>query len=249
MENTDLILEGRNAITEALKADRSIDKLFVIDGKHDGPIKKIVSEARKRNIVVNFVNKDKLNDISLTKKHQGVIAYTAAYDYVEVKDIIEEANSKGEPPFIIILDSIEDPHNLGAILRTANIAGVHGVIIPKRRAVGLTATVAKTSAGAIEYTKVARVTNIARTIDELKKQGFWIACADMDGELMYNVDLKGSMAIVIGNEGEGVSRIVKEKCDFIVKVPMKGEITSLNASVATGILIYEALRQRDYKDN
>lgn len=246
MENTDLILEGRNTITEALKADRSIDKLFILDGKHDGPIKSIIAEARKKNIIVNFVDKAKLNDISLTKKHQGVIAYAAAYNYVDVKDIIELANEKGEAPFIIILDSIEDPHNLGAILRTANIAGVHGVIIPKRRAVGLTATVAKTSAGAIEFTKVARVTNIARTIDDLKKQGFWVACADMDGDLMYNVDLKGSLAIVIGNEGEGVSRIVKEKCDFIVKVPMKGEITSLNASVATGILTYEALRQREY---
>ncbi|GMQ56464.1 23S rRNA (guanosine(2251)-2'-O)-methyltransferase RlmB [Vallitalea sediminicola] len=246
MDNTELILEGRNAITEALKADRSIDKLFILDGKHDGPVKKIVSEARKKNIVVNFVSKDKLNDISVTKKHQGVIAYAAAYDYVEVEDIIKYANDKGEAPFIIILDSIEDPHNLGAILRTANIAGVHGVIIPKRRAVGLTATVAKTSAGAIEHTRVARVINVARTIDELKKQGFWIACADTEGELMYNVDLKGSLAIVIGNEGEGVSRNVKDKCDFIVKVPMKGEITSLNASVAAGILTYEALRQREY---
>lgn len=246
MDNTELILEGRNAVTEALKADRSIDKIFIIDGKHDGPIKKIVSEARKKNIIVNFVNKDKLNDISVTKKHQGVIAYAAAYDYVDVKDMIKYANDKGEAPFILILDSIEDPHNLGAILRTANIAGVHGVIIPKRRAVGLTATVAKTSAGAIEHTRVTRVTNVARTIDDLKKEGFWIACADMDGELMYNVDLKGSLAIVIGNEGEGVSRNVKEKCDFIVKVPMKGEITSLNASVAAGILTYEALRQRDY---
>lgn len=246
MDNNDLILEGRNAVAEALKADRSIDKIFIIDSKHDGPLKKIVSEARKKNIIVNFVNKDKLNDISVTKKHQGVIAYAAAYNYVDVKDIIQTAADKGEAPFIIILDSIEDPHNLGAILRTANIAGVHGIIIPKRRAVGLTSTVAKTSAGAIEHTKVARVTNVARTIDELKKEGFWIACADMEGELMYNVDLKGSLAIVIGNEGEGVSRNVKEKCDFIVKVPMKGEITSLNASVAAGILTYEALRQRDY---
>jgi 23S rRNA (guanosine2251-2'-O)-methyltransferase len=247
MENTDLILEGRNAVMEALKANRSIDKLFVIDSRHDGPLKSIIAEARKKNILVKFVSKDKLNEISSGNKHQGVVAYAAAYNYVEVKDIINVANEKNEAPFVIILDSIEDPHNLGAILRTANIAGVHGVIIPKRRAVGLTATVAKTSAGAIEYTKVARVTNVARTIDELKKQGFWIACADMDGELMYNVDLKGSLALVIGSEGEGVSRIVKEKCDFIVNIPMKGEITSLNASVATGILTYEAVRQREYK--
>ncbi|MCT4597209.1 MAG: 23S rRNA (guanosine(2251)-2'-O)-methyltransferase RlmB [Vallitalea sp.] len=247
MENTDLILEGRNAVMEALKANRSIDKLFVIDSRHDGPLKSIIAEARKKNILVKFVSKDKLNEISSGNKHQGVVAYAAAYNYVEVKDIINVANEKNEAPFVIILDSIEDPHNLGAILRTANIAGVHGVIIPKRRAVGLTATVAKTSAGAIEYTKVARVTNVARTIDELKKQGFWIACADMDGELMYNVDLKGSLALVIGSEGEGVSRIVKEKCDFIVNIPMKGDITSLNASVATGILTYEAVRQREYK--
>jgi 23S rRNA (guanosine2251-2'-O)-methyltransferase len=247
MENTDLILEGRNAVTEALKANRSIDKLFVIDSRHDGPLKSIIAEARKKNILVKFVSKDKLNEISSGNKNQGVVAYAAAYNYVEVKDIINIANKKNEAPFVIILDSIEDPHNLGAILRTANIAGVHGVIIPKRRAVGLTATVAKTSAGAIEYTKVARVTNVARTIDELKKQGFWIACADMDGELMYNVDLKGSLALVIGSEGEGVSRIVKEKCDFIVNIPMKGNITSLNASVATGILTYEAVRQREYK--
>ncbi|GKX32142.1 23S rRNA (guanosine(2251)-2'-O)-methyltransferase RlmB [Vallitalea longa] len=246
MDNNDLILEGRNAVAEALKADRSIDKVFIIDGKHDGPLKKIVAEARKRNIIVNFVNKDKLNDISITKKHQGVIAYAAAYNYVDVKDIVQIAADKGEAPFIIILDSIEDPHNLGAILRTANIVGVHGIIIPKRRAVGLTSTVAKTSAGAIEYTKVARVTNVARTIDELKKEGFWIACADMEGDLMYDVDLKGSLAIVIGNEGEGVSKNVKDKCDFIVKVPMKGDITSLNASVAAGVLTYEALRQREY---
>lgn len=247
MENKDLVLIGRNAVLEAMKAERSIDKLFVIDGKHDGPLKQIVAEARKRNIFTQFVGKDKLHDITGTTKHQGVVAYVAAYDYVEVEEIIAKASEKGESPFVLILDSIEDPHNLGAILRTANIAGVHGVIIPKRRAVGLTATVAKTSAGAIEHTPVARVTNIARTIEELKKQGMWMACADMDGELMYNVDLKGSLGIVIGSEGEGVSRNVKEKCDFIVKVPMKGEITSLNASVAAGILTYEALRQRDYK--
>ncbi|QUI25672.1 23S rRNA (guanosine(2251)-2'-O)-methyltransferase RlmB [Vallitalea pronyensis] len=247
MDNKDLILIGRNAVLEALKAERSIDKLFVIDGKHDGPLKKIVAEARKRSIFLQFVGKDKLHDITGTTKHQGVVAYAAAYDYVDVQDILNDAKEKDESPFLLILDSIEDPHNLGAILRTANIAGVHGVIIPKRRAVGLTATVAKTSAGAIEHTPVARVTNVARTIDELKKQGMWIACADMDGDIMYDIDLKGSLGIVIGNEGDGVSHHVKEKCDFMVKVPMKGNITSLNASVAAGILTYEALRQRDYK--
>jgi 23S rRNA (guanosine2251-2'-O)-methyltransferase len=246
MDNSELIIEGRNAVLEALKANRSIDRLLVIDKKNqDAPVNRIISEARKKGIVVRFESKEKLDKIS-TNKHQGVIAYIAAYDYVEVDDIINIAKEKDEHPFIVILDSIEDPHNLGAIIRTANIAGVHGIIIPKRRAVGLTATVAKTSAGAIEYTPVARVTNISRTIEELKDKGIWVACADMDGDLMYNVDLKGPLAIVIGSEGDGVSRLVKEKCDLIAKVPMKGDINSLNASVATGILIYEAYRQREF---
>ena len=182
--------------------------------------------------------------MSQSGKHQGVIAYAAAYDYAEVEDILNDAKEKGEPPFIIILDNIEDPHNLGAIIRTANLVGAHGVIIPKRRAVGLTATVARTSAGAINYTPVAKVTNIANTIEELKKQGLWFVCADMDGETMYNLDLKGPIGLVIGNEGEGVSRLVKEKCDFIASIPMKGNIDSLNASVATGVLAYEIVRQR-----
>ncbi|PKM93461.1 MAG: 23S rRNA (guanosine(2251)-2'-O)-methyltransferase RlmB [Firmicutes bacterium HGW-Firmicutes-1] len=247
MENSELIIEGRNAVVEALKADRSIDKLFIIDSEQQsGPIKTIVAEARKRGVVIRFETKEMMDKISNTNKHQGVIAYVAAYDYVEVEDILQIAKDKGEPPFVIILDSIEDPHNLGAILRTANIAGVHGVIIPKRRAVGLTATVSKTSAGAIEYTPVARVTNIVRTIEDLKKQGLWIACADMDGQLMYKVDLKGPLAIVVGGEGAGVGKLVKEKCDLIAKVPMKGDIDSLNVSVATSILVYEALRQRDF---
>lgn len=247
MQNESLIIEGRNAVVESLKANRSIDKLFIIDSlQQTGPIKAIIAEARKKGIVIRFESKEMLDKLSINNKHQGVIAYIAAYDYVEVEDILNKAKEKEEPPFIIILDGIEDPHNLGAILRTANIAGVHGIIIPKRRAVGLTATVAKTSAGAIEYTPIAKVTNIARTIEELKEKGLWIACADMDGEIMYKVDLKGPLAIVIGGEGIGVSKLVKEKCDFIAKIPMRGEIESLNASVATGILVYEAIRQREF---
>lgn len=245
MDNNSLIIEGRNGVLEALKADRSIDRLMVIDSKnHDAPLKKIISEARKKGIVVRFEPKEKLDKISDKNKHQGVIAYVAAYDYVSIDEILNKAKEKGEDPFIVILDSIEDPHNLGAILRTANIAGVHGIIIPKRRAVGLTATVVKTSAGAIEYTPVAKVTNISRVIEELKEKGIWVVCADMDGEIMYNIDFKGPIAIVIGGEGAGVSRLVKEKCDLVAKIPMKGDITSLNASVATGVLIYEAYRQK-----
>lgn len=248
MENHELIIEGRNSVLEALKAERSIDRLLIIDTeKQSGPILKIVAEARQKGIVTRFESKETLDKICPGQRHQGVIAYVAAYDYVEVEDILQKAKDKNEPPFIVILDSVEDPHNLGAILRTANIAGVHGVIIPKRRAVGLTATVSKTSAGAIEYTPVARVTNIVRTVEELKALGVWVACADMDGELMYNIDLKGPLALVVGGEGEGVGKLLKEKCDFIAKIPMKGDISSLNASVATGVFIYEALRQRDYK--
>lgn len=245
MDNNSLIIEGRNGVLEALKADRSIDRLIVVDNKnHDAPLKRIIAEARKKGIVVRFEPKEKLDKISDNNKHQGVIAYVAAYDYVPIDEILNRAKEKGEDPFIIILDSIEDPHNLGAILRTANIAGVHGIIIPKRRAVGLTSTVVKTSAGAIEYTPVAKVTNISRVIEELKEKGIWVVCADMDGEIMYNIDFKGPIAIVIGGEGAGVSRLVKEKCDLIAKIPMKGDITSLNASVATGVLIYEAYRQK-----
>ena len=247
LDNTELILEGRNAVLEALKSDRSIDRLLIIDQEQQtGPIKHIIAEARKKGVVTHFEPKEKIEQVSNTGKHQGVIAYVAAYDYVEVDDLIKKAEEKGEAPFLVVLDSIEDPHNLGAILRTANIAGVHGIIIPKRRAVGLTATVAKTSAGAIEYTPVARVTNIARTIEELKQKGIWVFAADMDGQLMYQVDFKGPIALVIGGEGKGVSRLVKEKCDLVASIPMKGDISSLNASVATSVLVYEALRQRDF---
>ncbi len=244
MEN-ELILEGRNAVLEAIKAGRSINKIYILDGHKEGPIKKIIADARKRHIVVNFIDKERLDRLSQTNKHQGIIAYAAAYNYSSVDELLLRAEKKDEPPFILILDNIVDPHNLGAIIRSANIAGVHGIIIPKRRAVGLTSIVAKTSAGAIEYTPVAKVTNLVRTIELLKDKGLWIACADMDGEVMYTCDLKGPLAIVIGNEGEGVSRLIKEKCDFTTRIPMKGNIESLNASVAAAVLMFEAVRQRE----
>ncbi|MBN2222511.1 MAG: 23S rRNA (guanosine(2251)-2'-O)-methyltransferase RlmB, partial [Vallitaleaceae bacterium] len=208
------------------------------------PLKTIVAKARQAGIVVNFESKEKMDQRSVGHKHQGVIAYVAAYDYVELDVILEKAKEKQEDPFLLILDGVEDPHNLGAILRTANIAGVHGVIIPKRRACGLTETVVKTSAGAIEYTPICKVTNITKTIEELQDKGLWIIGADMNGQSMYKVDMKGKIALVIGGEGSGLSELVRKKCDFIAQIPMKGEITSLNASVATGVLIYEALRQR-----
>lgn len=237
-------VEGRNAVLEAFRSGRVVDKLFVQERCEDGPVKTILREAKKHDTMVRFVKKERLDQMSDTGKHQGVIAMTAAYDYAEVEDILEKAREKGEPPFILLLDNIEDPHNLGAIIRTANLAGAHGVIIPKNRAVGLTATVARTSAGALNYTPVARVTNMARTIEELKKEGLWFVCADMGGTSMYSLDLKGPIGLVIGNEGDGVSRMVKEKCDFIASIPMKGDIDSLNASVAAGVLAFEIVRQR-----
>ena len=244
MRYQEFTIEGRNAVLEAFRSGKTIDKLFVLDGCQDGPIKSILREAKKTDAIINFVEKERLDRLSKTGHHQGVVAQAAAYEYAEVDDILEAARRKEEPPFIFILDEIEDPHNLGAIIRTANLAGAHGVIIPKRRAVGLTATVAKTSAGAINYTPVAKVTNIAKTIEELKKQGLWFVCADMDGTSMYKLDLKGPIGLVIGNEGSGVSRLVKEKCDFVASIPMKGDIDSLNASVAAGVLAYELVRQR-----
>lgn len=242
-----LVIEGRNAVLEAFRSGRTIDKLFVLDGCQDGPVRTIIREAKKHGALLNFVGRDRLNQLSQTGKHQGVIAYAAAYDYSEVDDMLKLAEERGEDPFLILLDGIEDPHNLGAIIRTANIVGAHGVIIPKRRAAGLTATVAKTSAGALNYTPVAKVTNLVKTIEELKEKGLWFVCADMGGETMYDLNLTGPIGLVIGNEGEGVSRLVKEKCDFIAGIPMKGEITSLNASVAGGVLAYEILRQRLHK--
>lgn len=237
-------IEGRNAVLEAFRSGKTIDKLFVLEGCKDGPIQTIIREARKQDTLLQFVAKERLDQLSETKKHQGVIAVAAAYSYATVEDILNKAKERGEDPFIILLDNIEDPHNLGAIIRTANLAGAHGVIIPKRRAVGLTATVAKASAGAVSYTPVAKVTNLTNTIRELKEQGMWFVCADMGGTMMYDLNLKGSIGLVIGNEGEGVSKLVKENCDFIASIPMKGDIDSLNASVATGVLAYEIVRQR-----
>ena len=239
-----MVIEGRNAVLEAFRSGRTIDKLFVLDGCQDGPVRTIVREAKKHGALLDFVGKDRLARLSRTGKHQGVIAYAAAYDYAEVEDMLRKAEEKGEDPFLLLLDGIEDPHNLGAIIRTANIAGAHGVIIPKRRASGLTATVAKASAGALNYTPVAKVTNLAKTMEELKKRGIWFVCADMDGEPMYDLNLTGPIGLVIGSEGEGVSRLVRETCDFTAAIPMKGQINSLNASVAGGVLAYEIVRQR-----
>ena len=244
MRYEELTIEGRNAVLEAFRSGKTIDKLFVLDGCQDGPVKSIVREAKKHDTIITYVARERLDQMSETGHHQGVMAFAAAYEYAGVEDILEAAKKKGEPPFLFLLDGIEDPHNLGAIIRTANLAGAHGVIIPKRRAVGLTATVARTSAGALNYTPVAKVTNLVSTIEELKKQGMWFVCADMGGETMYRLNLTGPLGLVIGNEGEGVSRLVKETCDMIASIPMKGEIDSLNASVAAGVLAYEVVRQR-----
>ena len=242
-------IEGRNAVLEAFRSGKCVDKLFILDGCQDGPVRTIAREARKTDTIINYVSKERLDQLSETRAHQGVIAQVAAYEYSTVDEILARAEEKGEAPFLILLDNVEDPHNLGAIIRTANLAGAHGVIIPKRRAVGLTSTVAKTSAGAINYTPVAKVTNIVRTIEELKEKGIWFVCADMGGEIMYDLDLTGPMGLVIGNEGEGVSRLVREACDFTAFIPMKGDIDSLNASVAAGVLAYEIVRQRLVKSS
>lgn len=244
MGYTEMMIEGRNAVIEAYRSGKTIDKIFILDGCQDGPVMTIKREAKKHDSLIKFVQKERLDQMSQTGKHQGVIAYAAAYDYADVDELLKEAEDRGEPPFLFLLDGIEDPHNLGAIIRTAHQAGAHGVIIPKNRAVGLTATVARTSAGALNYIKVAKVTNLSTTIEQLKKKGMWFVCADMDGEIMYRLDLKGAIGLVIGSEGEGVSRLVKEKCDFRAAIPMKGKIDSLNASVAAGVLAYEIVRQR-----
>ena len=243
-EMNENIIEGRNAVLEAFRAGKPIDKLFVLDGCTDGPVRTIVREAKKHDVILQYVSKERLTQLSETGKHQGVVAFAAAYEYSEVEDMLALAKERGEEPFLILLDNIEDPHNLGAIIRTANLAGAHGVIIPKRRAVGLTATVAKTSAGALNYTPVAKVTNLKKTMEELKEKGLWFVCADMGGEQMYRLNLTGPIGLVVGSEGEGVSRLVKENCDFTAGIPMKGEIDSLNASVAAGVLAYEIVRQR-----
>ena len=244
MRYEEFTIEGRNAVIEAYRAGRPIDKLFILDGCQDGPILTIKREAKAKQTPVKFVTKERLDQLSETGKHQGVIAYAAAYEYATVEEILDNARQKGEAPFLFLLDNIEYPHNLGAIIRTANLAGAHGVIVPKNRAAGLTAVVAKTSAGALNFTPVARVTNLAKTIEELKKEGIWFVCADMGGTTMYDLNLKGPIGLVIGNEGEGVGRLVKEKCDMIASIPMKGDIDSLNASVAAGVLAYEIVRQR-----
>lgn len=244
MRYEELTIEGRNAVLEAFRSGKTIDKLFVLEGCKDGPVQTILREAKKHDTIIQFVKKERLEQMSETGKHQGVMAYAAAYEYAELEDIFRLAEEKGEPPFVLVLDGIEDPHNLGAMIRTANQAGIHGIIIPKRRAVGLTATVAKTSAGAVNYVPVVKVTNLTNTIKELKERGLWFVCADMNGTQMYDLDLKGPIGLVIGSEGDGVSHLVRENCDFIASIPMKGDIDSLNASVAMGVLAYEIVRQR-----
>ena len=237
-------IEGRHPVMEAFRSGRTIDKLFVLDGCEDGPVKSIIRAAKKQDTYIRFVKKERLDQLSETHQHQGVIAMAAAYSYSTVEDILAIAREKNEEPFIFLLDGIEDPHNLGAIIRTANLAGAHGVIIPKHRAVGLTGVVAKTSAGALNYTPVAKVANLGQTIDQLKKEGLWFVCGHMGGGVKYRLNIKAPIGLVVGNEGEGVSRLVREKCDYIASIPMKGDIDSLNASVAAGILAYEIVRQR-----
>ena len=244
MRYEEFTIEGRNAVIEAFRSGKTIDKVFIQDGCQDGPIATVKREAKKQDTVVRFVSRERLDQMSETGKHQGVIAYAAAYGYAEVEDMLKLAEEKGEPPFLLLLDNVEDPHNLGAVIRTANLAGAPGVFIPKNRAAGLTAAVARASAGALNYTLVAKVTNLAKTIEDLKKRGLWFVCADMDGAQMYQLDLKGPIGLVIGSEGNGVGRLVKEKCDFVASIPMKGDIDSLNASVAAGVFAYEIVRQR-----
>ena len=243
MKHREDLIAGRNAVIEALRAKKPIDKIYILDGCKDGPIRTIIREVKKTDDILKFVDKERLNQLT-NEQHQGVVAIAAAYEYSSIQDMFDKAEEKGEAPFFFLLDGIEDPHNLGAIIRTANLAGAHGVIIPKNRAAGLTPTVAKTSAGAIHYTPVAKVTNLVRTMEELKEKGMWFVCADMDGEVMYHQNLTGRIGLVIGNEGSGVSRLVKKNCDFTASIPMKGDIDSLNASVAAGVLAFEIVRQR-----
>lgn len=244
MRYEELTIEGRNAVLEAFRAGKTIDRLFVLDGCQDGPVRTIVREAKKHDTIITFTAKERLDQMSETGRHQGVIAYAAAYEYAEVSEILEAAKKKGEPPFLFLLDGIEDPHNLGAIIRTAEIAGAHGVIIPKRGSVGLTVTVAKTSAGAVEHLPVVRVSNLAATVDQLKKDGVWVYGTDMEGQCWCEIDYTGPVALIVGSEGKGMSRLLTDKCDFIASLPMYGEINSLNASVAAGIVMYEIARQR-----
>lgn len=245
MENKDYMIEGRNPVLEAIQSGRAINKLMVADGQKEGSIKKIIAKAKEKGIVISYVDRNKINGLSQSDNHQGVIAFVAAYDYVELEDLLNDVKAKEEAPFFIVLDEINDPHNLGSIMRTADAVGAHGIIIPKRRAVGLTPVVAKTSAGAIEYVPVCRVTNLARTIDVLKENNIWVAGADMAGEQNhFQANFKGAIALVMGNEGQGLSRLVKEKCDFLVNIPMIGKVSSLNASVAASVIMYEIFKQR-----
>lgn len=245
MNDNDYMIEGRNPVLEAIQSGRDINKLMVADGQKEGSIKKIIAKAKEKGIVISYVDRQKINGLSQSDNHQGVIAFVAAYDYKDLEDLLNEVQEKEEVPFFIILDEINDPHNLGSIMRTADAVGAHGIIIPKRRAVGLTPVVAKTSAGAIEYVPVCRVTNLARTIDTLKERNIWIAGADMTGEQThFQADFKGAIALVMGNEGQGLSRLVKEKCDFLVNIPMIGKVSSLNASVAASVIMYEIFKQR-----
>ncbi len=242
-QNTDLII-GRNAVSEALRSERAIDTLLVVKGERNGSVGRIIAECREKKIVIKEVDKKKLDFMCGQGNHQGVAAYAAAHEYAEVEDILALAEERGEDPFIIICDGIEDPHNLGAIIRTAETSGAHGIIIPKRRNASLTWAVGKASAGAVEYMPVARVGNLATLIDELKEKGIWVYSADMDGQNWCETDYSGGVALVVGSEGNGVSRLIREKSDFVVSLPMRGKITSLNASVAAGILMYEVSRQR-----
>ena len=239
-------IEGRNPVTEAIKSGRSIDKIYVQSGEKNGSIRKVIALARENKIVIVETDRQKLDKMSETGSHQGVIALAAAKDYCTLSDILAYAAERGEKPFVIICDDLNDPHNLGSIIRTANVMGAHGVIIPKRNSVGLSPVVDKTSAGALEFTRVARVSNLVSAIEELQKNNVWIVAADMDGDRsIYTHDFSGAVGIVVGSEGKGVSRLVKEKCDFVVQIPMKGQINSLNASVAAALMIYETARQRD----
>ncbi len=248
MRDKESVLEGRNPVLEAFKAKKPFDRIFIQKGLDDSPIRSIMDKAKRNNIQVKFLTKNKLDEISQTGAHQGVIAYLAAFGYSSIDDILERAKKRGEDPFIFILDAIEDPHNLGAIIRTADAAGVHGVIIPKNRASSLTSSAAKASAGAISHVPVAKVTNLNDAIKGLKDSGLWIVGSDMEGDDMYSLDLTGPLAMVIGNEGKGISRLTLKNCDMVARIPMRGELSSLNASVAAGVLAYEALRQRMVKN-
>ena len=246
-DQNESLLIGRNSVAEAFRAGRPVDKLFIQKGLESGPIQSIIKQAKKSGCIYSFVDKARLTQICGSEQHQGVAAFAASYEYASVDDILSKAEEAGEDPFIIIADGIQDPHNLGAIIRSAHQAGAHGLIVPKRRAVGLTQVVVSSSAGAVHYLPIAKVTNLTQTIRDLQNRGIWFAAADMDGESLYTCDLTGPLGLVVGGEGAGVSRLVKETCDLTVSIPMKGRIDSLNASVAAGILAFEVMHQRDSK--